>query len=184
MRGGRRAQPLPPSYSADGRQRFEPKTITESAGRRIGRDVRAHEDLLERCASVQPPFTEEMPLFLGDSAPGGSGSLGLGGPLSPDGTRFARPETKAGSPAARGRILACDGQIGLDPGGFAPVDPLSPSLAGAPRSPLRSGGRARGAPSPFCGRRQRVQSSRSEPHNGLEDVREKRPQVGRPQLPD
>src|SRR5713226_6078549 len=29
---------------------------------------------------------------------------------------------------------------------------------GAPRSPLRSGGRARGAPSPLCGQQQRVQS--------------------------
>src|SRR5437016_144532 len=38
---------------------------------------------------------------------------------------------------------------------------------GAPRSPLRSGGRARGAPSPLCGQQQRVQSSRFEPHNDL-----------------
>src|SRR5216683_7558982 len=38
---------------------------------------------------------------------------------------------------------------------------------GAPRSPLRSGGRARGAPSPLCDQQQRVQSSRFEPHNGL-----------------
>src|SRR5919198_6432229 len=39
----------------------------------------------------------------------------------------------------------------LDPGGFAPADPATPSLAGTPRSPLRAGGRARGAPPSFLG---------------------------------
>jgi cytochrome c5 len=43
-------------------------------------------------------------------------------------------------------LSAAASTVLTDPGGFAPADPLSPSLAGAPRSPLRSGGRARGAP--------------------------------------
>src|ERR1700682_1689602 len=48
---------------------------------------------------------------------------------------------------------------------------------GAPRSPLRSGGRARGAPSPLCGQQQRVQSSRFEPQNGLTRLNVERSQV-------
>ena len=54
----------------------------------------------------------------------------------------------------------------LDPGGFAPTDPPRRRSRG-PRAPLRSGGRARGAPGPLCGSGKRVQNSRCEPHNGL-----------------
>jgi endonuclease/exonuclease/phosphatase family metal-dependent hydrolase len=54
----------------------------------------------------------------------------------------------------------------LDPGGFAPADPPRLRSRG-PNAPFRSGGRARGAPSPLCGSRKRVQSSRFRPHNGL-----------------
>src|SRR6266851_5734537 len=50
-------------------------------------------------------------------------------------------------------------------GGLRPRGP--PSLAGPRESPLRSGRRARGTPSPLCGQQQRVQTSRFEPHNGL-----------------
>src|SRR5438552_12471199 len=55
----------------------------------------------------------------------------------------------------------------LDPGRFAPADPPRLRSRG-PVAPLRSGGRACGPPSPLCGSlRKRGQSSRFEPHNGL-----------------
>src|SRR5919198_2794260 len=54
----------------------------------------------------------------------------------------------------------------LDPGGFAPADPPRLRSRG-PKAPLRSGGRACGAPSPLCGSRKRVQNSRFGPHNEL-----------------
>src|SRR5262245_55173234 len=44
----------------------------------------------------------------------------------------------------------------LDPWGFAPADPPRLRSRG-PNAPLRSGGRARGAPSTLCGSRKRVQ---------------------------
>src|SRR5438445_5348947 len=50
-------------------------------------------------------------------------------------------------------------------GGLRPADPFA-FARGAPRAPLRSGGRARGAPRPLCGQQPRIQRSRFEPHNG------------------
>jgi len=55
-------------------------------------------------------------------------------------------------------------------GGFAPADPPRLRSRRTP-APLRSGGRACGAPSPLCGSLgKRLQSSRSEPHNGLRTI--------------
>jgi hypothetical protein len=52
------------------------------------------------------------------------------------------------SDAARAGWLAPDL---TKPGGFAPPDPPSPSLAGAPRPRSAPARRARGAPCPLCG---------------------------------
>ena len=56
--------------------------------------------------------------------------------------------------------------IELNPRGFAWCPPLRRRSRG-PRAPLRSGGRARGAPSPLCGSPATSTKSRLPRHNGL-----------------
>src|SRR5713226_3918355 len=78
-------------------------------------------------------------------------------------------------PESTNSFMAAPDQIR---GASPPRTPLA-FARGAPRSPLRSGGRARGAPSPLLRQQQRVQSSRFEPHNGLVSPGQIRARLGR-----